>query len=39
MVALTRSKFMRKRIMLGNIIFWVGLFIGPSVLTSLYLVV
>ncbi|CAK4033155.1 sterol o-acyltransferase like [Lecanosticta acicola] len=39
LVALGRSKLMRGRVVLGNTIFWFGLFIGPAVLTSLYLVV
>lgn len=39
LVAFSRSKVMQGRIVLGNTMFWLGLFIGPSVLTSLYLVV
>lgn len=39
LVAFSRSKFMKDRTILGNVVFWVGLFIGPSVLTSLYLIV
>ncbi len=39
LVAFSRSKVMRGRRVLGNIIFWVGLFIGPSFLTALYLVI
>ena len=39
LVVISRSKLLRDRVVLGNVIFWVGLFIGPSVLTSLYLVV
>ena len=39
LVAFSRSKLMKGRNVLGNIIFWLGLFIGPSILTSLYLVI
>lgn len=39
LVAFGRSKLMRGRVILGNTIFWIGLFIGPALLTSLYLVV
>ena len=39
LVAFSRSKLMRGRVVLGNVIFWFGLFIGPSILTSLYLVI
>lgn len=39
LVAFSRSKFMKGRTILGNVVFWIGLFIGPSVLTSLYLIV
>lgn len=39
LVAFSRSKLMKGRVVLGNTIFWIGLFIGPSLLTSLYLVV
>ncbi|KAF2487009.1 acyl-CoA/sterol acyltransferase [Neohortaea acidophila] len=38
LVSLSRSKLMKGRDVLGNVIFWIGLFIGPSLLTSLYLV-
>jgi sterol O-acyltransferase len=30
---------MKGRHTLGNVIFWFGLFIGPSIITSLYLIV
>ena len=36
---LSRTKFMRGRNTLGNVVFWVGLFIGPSLITGLYLIV
>lgn len=38
LILFSRSKLMKGRVVLGNVIFWVGLFIGPSFLTSLYLV-
>jgi sterol O-acyltransferase len=39
LAAFMKTKTMRKQHTLGNIIFWFGLFIGPSVITSLYLIV
>ena len=39
LVTFSRSKLMRERIILGNVVFWIGLFVGPSFLTSLYLVI
>jgi len=39
LVAVSRSKLLRGRTVLGNVIFWMGLFVGPSFLTSLYLVI
>jgi sterol O-acyltransferase len=39
LAAFMKTKMMRSRHTLGNIIFWFGLFIGPSVITSLYLIV
>ena len=39
LVAFSRSKAMRERVILGNVVFWIGLFVGPSFLTSLYLVI
>jgi sterol O-acyltransferase len=38
LVALSRTKWMRKQKTLGNMIFWVGIFTGPSLLCSLYLI-
>ena len=38
LISLSRSKLMKGRTVLGNVIFWIGLFVGPSILTSLYLV-
>lgn len=39
LVMISKTKFLRDQVILGNVVFWVGLFIGPSLLTSLYLVV
>jgi sterol O-acyltransferase len=39
LAAFMKTKMMRSQHTLGNIIFWFGLFIGPSVITSLYLIV
>lgn len=39
LVTLSRTKLLKGRTVLGNVIFWVGLFIGPSFLTSLYLII
>lgn len=39
LAAISRTRLMKGRDTLGNIIFWVGLFIGPSFITGLYLVV
>lgn len=39
LAAFMKTKWMKSRHTLGNIIFWFGLFIGPSVITSLYLIV
>ncbi|KAK4974501.1 Sterol O-acyltransferase 2 (Sterol-ester synthase 2) [Elasticomyces elasticus] len=39
LVMFSRSKLLKGRVVLGNVVFWLGLFIGPSFLTSLYLVI
>ncbi|KAB8345837.1 hypothetical protein FH972_022892 [Carpinus fangiana] len=39
LVAMSRTKILRGRKIMGNIVFWIGLFVGPSFLTGLYLVV
>lgn len=39
LAAFMKTRWMRGRNTLGNVIFWFGLFIGPSVITSLYLIV
>lgn len=38
LVTLSRTKLLKGRTVLGNVIFWLGLFVGPSFLTSLYLI-
>ncbi|KAJ9649030.1 Sterol O-acyltransferase 2 (Sterol-ester synthase 2) [Coniosporium apollinis] len=39
LAALSRTRLMKGKNVLGNVMFWLGLFIGPSLLTSLYLIV
>jgi sterol O-acyltransferase len=39
LVSLSRTKPLKGREVLGNLIFWFGLFVGPSILASLYLIV
>ncbi|KAF2147340.1 uncharacterized protein K452DRAFT_240748 [Aplosporella prunicola CBS 121167] len=39
LVSLSRTPLLKGRNVLGNVVFWIGLFVGPSVLTSLYLIV
>jgi sterol O-acyltransferase len=38
LVRLSRTKWLRNQARLGNIIFWLGIFTGPSVICSLYLI-
>lgn len=38
LVQLSRSRWLRGRATLGNLIFWIGIFTGPSLLCSLYLI-
>ncbi|KAH6655507.1 MBOAT, membrane-bound O-acyltransferase family-domain-containing protein, partial [Truncatella angustata] len=38
LVQLSRTKMMRNQKTLGNMIFWIGIFTGPSLLCSLYLI-
>ncbi|CAK7208250.1 Sterol O-acyltransferase 2 (Sterol-ester synthase 2) [Sporothrix bragantina] len=38
LVRLSRTKWMRHRQTLGNIMFWAGIFMGPTILCSLYLI-
>ena len=37
LVAVSRSRLLKGKDTLGNVVFWLGLAIGPSLLTSLYL--
>ncbi|EHN00467.1 Are2p [Saccharomyces cerevisiae x Saccharomyces kudriavzevii VIN7] len=37
LVALTNTKFMRDKTIIGNVIFWLGICMGPSVMCTLYL--
>ncbi|THX71252.1 acyl-CoA/sterol acyltransferase [Aureobasidium pullulans] len=39
LVMLSRTKLLKGRDLLGNVVFWIGLFVGPSVLTSFYLLI
>ncbi|KAL9082850.1 MAG: hypothetical protein Q9159_006140 [Coniocarpon cinnabarinum] len=39
LVMVSRTGFLKNKKVLGNTVFWIGLFVGPSFLTSLYLVV
>lgn len=39
LVQLSRSRWLKGRATLGNLIFWIGIFTGPSLLCSLYLVI
>ncbi|KAF3760512.1 MBOAT-domain-containing protein [Cryphonectria parasitica EP155] len=38
LVRLSRTKWLKGRQTLGNVIFWLGIFTGPSTLCSLYLI-
>ncbi|GMM36195.1 sterol acyltransferase [Saccharomycopsis crataegensis] len=38
LIAISRTKFMRGRSVLGNIIFWIGVASGAAIVSSLYLV-
>lgn len=38
LVVLSRSRFMRNKVVLGNVIFWFGILTGPSLMCSMYLV-
>ncbi|CAN6674377.1 sterol O-acyltransferase 2 [Trichomonascus vanleenenianus] len=37
LVVLSRTRFLRNKEILGNIVFWVGIITGPSLMCSLYL--
>ncbi|QLG70776.1 hypothetical protein HG535_0A07180 [Zygotorulaspora mrakii] len=39
LVALSNSRFLKKRTIIGNVIFWIGICTGPSVLCTLYLTI
>ncbi|KAI9808702.1 MAG: hypothetical protein M1825_003854 [Sarcosagium campestre] len=39
LVMLSRTKLLRERKLLGNVMFWIGIFTGPTLLCSLYLVI
>ena len=39
LVMLSRTKLLKGKDLLGNVVFWFGLFVGPSVITALYLIV
>ncbi|KAJ5668818.1 Sterol O-acyltransferase ACAT/DAG/ARE [Penicillium macrosclerotiorum] len=39
LVSLSRTRFMRDQRLVGNIFFWLGIFTGPSLLCSLYLII
>ncbi|KAK5006831.1 hypothetical protein LTR28_006028 [Elasticomyces elasticus] len=34
LVTLSRTKLLKGKNLLGNVVFWIGLFVGPSILTS-----
>ncbi|KAI1485638.1 MBOAT family protein [Biscogniauxia mediterranea] len=38
LVRLSRTRWLKGRATLGNVMFWVGIFTGPSLLCSLYLI-
>ncbi|KAL7622939.1 Sterol O-acyltransferase 2 (Sterol-ester synthase 2) [Parahypoxylon ruwenzoriense] len=38
LVRLSRTKWLRNQKTLGNMLFWIGIFTGPSLLCSLYLI-
>ncbi|SJM86968.1 related to Sterol O-acyltransferase 2 [Zygosaccharomyces bailii] len=37
LVALGNSKFLKRKTVLGNVVFWIGICTGPSVLCTMYL--
>ncbi|PQE09206.1 MBOAT family protein [Rutstroemia sp. NJR-2017a BBW] len=39
LVSLSRTRWLKGKATLGNVIFWIGIFTGPSLLCSLYLVI
>ena len=38
LVQLSRTRWLKGRAVLGNLIFWIGILTGPSLLCSLYLI-
>jgi sterol O-acyltransferase len=38
LVMLSRTRWLKDRLLLGNVVFWVGIITGPSLLCSLYLI-
>lgn len=39
LVSLSRTRLLRERRLVGNVVFWLGIFTGPSLLCSLYLII
>ena len=39
LVMLSRTRFLKGRDILGNMIFWLGILVGPSMLCTLYVIV
>lgn len=39
LAALSRTKLLKDRKVFGNIVFWFGIFVGPSIIMCLYLIV
>lgn len=39
LVRLSRTRLLKGRSVLGNLVFWIGIFTGPSFLCSLYLII
>jgi len=39
LVQLSRTRWLKGKATLGNLIFWIGIFTGPSLLCSLYLII
>ncbi|KAI9810397.1 MAG: acyl-CoA/sterol acyltransferase [Pycnora praestabilis] len=39
LVSLSRTKLLKGRDVIGNLVFWIGLFTGPSLMCTLYLVI
>ena len=39
LVMMSRTRLLKGKDVLGNVVFWIGMFVGPSLLTSLYLIV